>query len=58
MQKIISSVDSSRIDYIEIVDNSSLLPVEVVRNEILIALAVYIGRTRLIDNCVVKLPGE
>ncbi len=39
-----------RIDYIEIVDLKSLEPVRRVGNGILVALAVFIGRTRLIDN--------
>ncbi|MCY6354290.1 pantoate--beta-alanine ligase [Clostridium sp. ZS2-4] len=46
----ITKVPSSKIDYIEIVDSSSLKPVEKIEKSILIALAVYIGKTRLIDN--------
>jgi pantoate--beta-alanine ligase len=40
----------SRIDYIEIIDPSSLEPVERIDGEALVALAVYVGKTRLIDN--------
>lgn len=40
----------AHIDYVEIVDALSLQTVEEVDREVLIALAVYIGKTRLIDN--------
>ncbi|MBU1487491.1 pantoate--beta-alanine ligase, partial [bacterium] len=38
------------IDYVETVNTESLEPVEEIRKEILVALAVKIGKTRLIDN--------
>lgn len=50
MEELIKQKRSSRIDYAEIVDQKTLRPVENIRGEILIALAVYIGKTRLIDN--------
>ena len=40
----------ARIDYVEIVDWNTLEPVEKIRGSILAAIAVYIGKTRLIDN--------
>lgn len=41
----------AKIDYVEIVDSISLKPCgEVINKNILIAIAVYIGNTRLIDN--------
>ena len=46
----IKSVDYAIIDYIEIVDPYTLEAVEVIEGEILIALAVKIGKPRLIDN--------
>ena len=55
MKKIISSAKDSSIDYIEIVDNLSLKAIEVINKEVLIAIAVKIGRTRLIDNMVVNI---
>lgn len=39
-----------RIDYIAIVDLYDLTPVDTIRGKELIALAVFIGRARLIDN--------
>ncbi len=50
IEEEIAKVSSSKIDYIEIVDSLSLKPVEKIEKSILIALAVYIGKTRLIDN--------
>ena len=40
----------AKIDYVEIVDALSLTSVEKVEASILVAIAVYIGKTRLIDN--------
>ena len=40
----------ARIDYVELVDADTLQPIEIVTTNSLLALAVYFGRTRLIDN--------
>jgi pantoate--beta-alanine ligase len=40
----------AKVDYIEVVDAKSLGKVEQVENDVLIAMAVFIGKTRLIDN--------
>ena len=40
----------AKIDYIEIVDSLSLKAVDKIEKSVLVALAVYIGKTRLIDN--------
>lgn len=40
----------ARIDYVEAVDALSMENVEEIAGEVLIAIAVYIGKTRLIDN--------
>jgi pantoate--beta-alanine ligase len=42
----------AKIDYIEVVDSSSLKPVKNIDSSILVAIAVYIGKTRLIDNFI------
>lgn len=44
----------SRIDYVEIVDWNNLEPVSSTEGSILAAVAVYIGRTRLIDNFIIE----
>jgi pantoate--beta-alanine ligase len=48
--RIIGSARSARIDYIDIVDAGNLQPLEKLRPNAVIALAVFIGKTRLIDN--------
>lgn len=45
---------ASRIDYISIIDTQELKEVEKISGEVLIALAAWIGKTRLIDNMIVK----
>ncbi len=44
----------AEIDYIEMVDWNTLEPIEAVRKPILCAMAVYIGKTRLIDNFIME----
>ncbi|MCX5705532.1 MAG: pantoate--beta-alanine ligase [Candidatus Omnitrophica bacterium] len=55
MKQLILKKRSAKIDYISIVDASTLRPLKKIAGECLIALAVRIGRTRLIDNVVVKV---
>lgn len=42
----------AKVDYVEIVDNENLEPVQTIDVPCLVATAVYIGKTRLIDNFV------
>lgn len=51
---VIASANSSRVDYISIVDADNLQPLETLRSSAVIALAVFIGKTRLIDNLRLK----
>ena len=54
-EKMIAHIEAeplAKIDYVEIVDAQSLEPVSEIRGEILAAMAVYIGKTRLIDNFI------
>ena len=41
-----------KIDYIEVVDEKTLEPVNKVENKVIVALAVYVGKARLIDNII------
>jgi len=52
---ILSHKHVSKIDYIEVVDKYNLEPVKEIKGNELIALAVFIGNTRLIDNAEVIL---
>lgn len=42
------------IDYIEVCEPETLAPVKIIKGNVLLGLAVRIGKTRLIDNMVVK----
>jgi len=44
----------AKIDYIEVVDSLSLSVIEFVHDPIIVAIAVFIGKTRLIDNFIWK----
>jgi pantoate--beta-alanine ligase len=55
MRSIIEQVPSAKIDYVIIVDAETLQEVARAKGKILIALAVHIGRARLIDNILMDL---
>lgn len=55
VKDIIAGELLARLDYAEIVEAESLEPAGEVRGDTLILLAVYIGRTRLIDNLRVRI---
>ena len=55
IKETIESEKLAKIDYIEIVDSLSLKPVDKVEKSVLVALAVYIGKTRLIDNFIFEV---
>ena len=48
--KTISSAPLARIDYVEIADATTLRPIDRMRPNTVMALAVFFGSTRLIDN--------
>ena len=48
--KIIGEAPLARVDYVDLVDAENLQPVEIARSNSLLALAVFFGKTRLIDN--------
>lgn len=45
----------ARIDYVNVVDALSIEPLDVIKGEVLVAIAVYIGKTRLIDNFITAI---
>lgn len=53
----IEPVPSARVDYVEIVDANTLQPVQRIATPVLVALAVHIGMTRLIDNLILPDDG-
>ena len=44
----------AKVDYVEVVDWNTLEPVETVKEPVLVAMAVYIGKIRLIDNFITE----
>ncbi len=52
LAKRVAAEPDARLDYIECFDTGTLVPVGRVRRGTHVALAVYIGKTRLIDNAV------
>jgi pantoate--beta-alanine ligase len=53
MRQILESAASARIDYVSFNRTADLAAVDQIEGETLISLAVWIGKTRLIDNTVV-----
>ena len=43
----------ARVDYVEVVDADSIESIKELKGNVLVAIAVYIGKTRLIDNFIV-----
>jgi pantoate--beta-alanine ligase len=58
LSRTIAAEPLARIDYVDIVDLSTLKPVERIDGEALVALAVYVGKTRLIDNTILGSTGD
>lgn len=54
MREHIEKEPLAKIDYVSAVDGLTMQPVEKIEGNVLIAMAVYIGKTRLIDNCSVN----
>lgn len=54
VEGIINSEPLAVIDYVEVVDAETLLPVEAIEQPVVVLLAVKIGSTRLIDNVVLS----
>ncbi len=52
VKEVIEGEPLAKIDYVELVDWNTLKPVDTVQAEVLVAVAVYIGNTRLIDNFI------
>lgn len=52
--QVIEQEPLAKIDYVEIVDFDTILPVDRADGSILAAVAVYIGKTRLIDNFIIE----
>lgn len=57
INKISSIIDSeplAKAEYVQVVDFPNIKPVDYIQGDILVAVAVYIGKTRLIDNFIIE----
>ncbi len=52
--QVINSEPLAKIDYVQVVDFPNITVVEDINGDILTAVAVYIGKTRLIDNFIIE----
>ena len=55
IKEIINNENLAQIDYVEVVDSLSLEKIDVIKSDVLVAIAVYIGKTRLIDNFTYRI---
>jgi len=58
MQKVLQSEPKARVDYAEIVDAETFEPVVRISRRCYAVLAVYIGKTRIIDNMLIEPVGD
>ena len=55
MRKLLAIGKDIKVDYISIVNADTLQEIDIVRGKVLIALAVKVGTTRLIDNVLLEI---
>lgn len=56
MAALISAEPEVRLDYAEVVNAQTLQPMDMLSGSIMMAVAAYVGKTRLIDNVLLELP--
>lgn len=54
VKKEIEKEPMAKIDYVDVVDFDTITPIDTLQGSVLIAIAVFIGKTRLIDNFIVE----
>ena len=55
MKASLKSEPLARIDYVEAVSMDTIQPIDTLQGQVLVAMAVFIGKTRLIDNFIVEV---
>ena len=55
MEANIATEPLARIDYVDVVDAENIERIDRLEGEVLVAMAVYIGKTRLIDNFIASV---
>jgi len=58
MNGVLQSEPLIRMDYIQICDACTLQEVDLIEGDVVVALAAYLGKTRLIDNLVYRSPSR
>lgn len=54
IRQIISKSNNFKIDYVQIVDYNNLQPMSLIEGRVIVAVAAFLGTTRLIDNIVIE----
>jgi len=55
LRDFIAQEPLARIDYVAVVEPDTLQEIDQLSGAVLVALAVYIGKTRLIDNTILRV---
>lgn len=55
MTDLINTEPLAKIDYVSVVNAETIQPINIISGEVLTAIAVYIGKTRLIDNFMITV---
>ena len=58
IRRMIESSRGAKIDYVSVVDRDSLEDINELQGNVLVALSVFIGKTRLIDNIELNVPSR
>lgn len=52
MEEFLRGFDKVKVDYVEIVDEETLEPVSKIEKKVIVAVAAWVGKARLIDNVI------
>jgi pantothenate synthetase len=55
MHAVLERGQAVRVDYVAVVDAATLQPLDTLSGRVLVAVAAFVGRTRLIDNVVLDV---
>ncbi|BCY19441.1 pantothenate synthetase [Leptolinea sp. HRD-7] len=58
MEDVFAAEPAAKVQYVSIADTETLLEIDHIKSQALVSMAVYIGKTRLIDNTVLGKPDE
>ncbi len=56
MEVLLSSGGAIRVDYVAVVHPDTLQPLERLAGRVVVAVAAWVGKTRLIDNMIIEVP--